>query len=211
VVEATTLNSMQSRSYSVSSSPYKMSLKSTKRFKSYYGFLCTHLRRLNARHFRMAEATRLKCGVQVIFNCITCLQNCMKIHQSVQKLFVGDTHRQAGDLLSVLSFLESRLQMTMKHHPSHNFICMLSHLAREKLLFDCIVHVSKHSRPTDIHTQQWWLPLAKILHTGNKKSCHIPFQFIRRVAYSAWEKDEVQNWGQITAREEPEHETHMYS
>jgi hypothetical protein len=34
----------------------------------------------------------------------------MKIHSSVQKLLVGLTHTQAGDLISPLSFLESRLE-----------------------------------------------------------------------------------------------------
>jgi hypothetical protein len=38
------------------------------------------------------------------------LPNFMKIHRSVQKLLVGQTHRQAGDLISILSFLESRLK-----------------------------------------------------------------------------------------------------
>jgi hypothetical protein len=34
----------------------------------------------------------------------------MKIHKMVQKLLVGDI--QAGDLISLLSFLESRLKVT---------------------------------------------------------------------------------------------------
>jgi len=49
-------------------------------------------------------------------NGITSLPNIMKIYQTVQKLLVGehtDTHthtdRQTGDLISLLSFLESRL------------------------------------------------------------------------------------------------------
>jgi hypothetical protein len=33
----------------------------------------------------------------------------MKIYQTVQKLLVGDTDRQTGDLISLLSFFESRL------------------------------------------------------------------------------------------------------
>jgi hypothetical protein len=44
----------------MSSLPYKISSKSTTRFKSYLGFLYTHLRSLNIRHFGMAEATGLK-------------------------------------------------------------------------------------------------------------------------------------------------------
>jgi hypothetical protein len=35
----------------------------------------------------------------------------MKIHPSVQKLLVGGTHREAGDLISLLSFLENRLKI----------------------------------------------------------------------------------------------------
>jgi hypothetical protein len=50
----------------------------------------------------MTEATRLKCGVEVIFNGITSLPNLVKIHRSVQKLLVGDTHTQAGDLISLI-------------------------------------------------------------------------------------------------------------
>jgi hypothetical protein len=37
----------------------------------------------------------------------------MKIFQAVQKSLVGD-HRQTGDLISLLSFLESRLKII--HH-----------------------------------------------------------------------------------------------
>jgi hypothetical protein len=43
-------------------------------------------------------------------NRTTCLQNFMKIYQSVQKLLMG-TDRQTGDLISLLAFLESRLKM----------------------------------------------------------------------------------------------------
>jgi hypothetical protein len=54
---------------------------------------------------------------------ITTLPNIMKIYEAVQKLLVGhtDTHtntdkhrqtdRQTGDLISLLSFLESRLKI----------------------------------------------------------------------------------------------------
>jgi hypothetical protein len=34
----------------------------------------------------------------------------MKIYKSVQKLSVGNSHRQTGDLISLLSFLESKLK-----------------------------------------------------------------------------------------------------
>jgi hypothetical protein len=39
--------------------------------------------------------------------------NFMKIYQAVQKLLMGDaqTERQTGDLISLLSFLGSRLKM----------------------------------------------------------------------------------------------------
>jgi hypothetical protein len=61
--------------------------------------------------------------IEVTLNGSTCLLNFTKIHRSVQKLLVGDTqtdrqtdrqthtHRQAGDLISPLSFFESRLKM----------------------------------------------------------------------------------------------------
>jgi hypothetical protein len=63
-------------------------------------FLYTHLRSLIVRHFGTVEAMKLKkSGVEVIFNGITCVQNFMEIHRCVQKLLVGDTHRQAGDLI----------------------------------------------------------------------------------------------------------------
>jgi hypothetical protein len=56
-------------------------------------FLYTHLRSLNVHRFGMAEATKLKiCGIEVTFNGSTNLQNLLKIHQSIQKLLVGDTH-----------------------------------------------------------------------------------------------------------------------
>jgi hypothetical protein len=45
----------------------------------------------------MAEATRLKSGIEVTLNGITCLPNFMKIHRLIQKLLVGthiDTDRQ---------------------------------------------------------------------------------------------------------------------
>jgi hypothetical protein len=64
-------------------------------------FLYAHLGSLNVCHFEMAEATRLKkCDVEVSLNGSTCLPNFTK----------ADTHRQAGDLISPLSFFESRLK-----------------------------------------------------------------------------------------------------
>jgi len=60
-------------------------------------------------------------------NGITSLPNIMKIYKAVQKLLVGDTQtdrqsdRQTGDLISLLSFLESRLKImsmciNLKHY-----------------------------------------------------------------------------------------------
>jgi hypothetical protein len=45
-------------------------------------------------------------------NGITSVPNFMKIYQTVPKLLVGDiqTHRQTGELISLLNFLESRLK-----------------------------------------------------------------------------------------------------
>jgi hypothetical protein len=54
MVEDTGLSSMESRSLSMSSSPYKISSKSINRFKS-----SAHLRSLNARQIEMIEATGL--------------------------------------------------------------------------------------------------------------------------------------------------------
>jgi hypothetical protein len=60
MVEATALNSKESRSYSMSSPPYKISSKATNRFKAIKGILCTHFRSLNVRNFGMAKAKRLE-------------------------------------------------------------------------------------------------------------------------------------------------------
>jgi hypothetical protein len=46
-------------------------------------------------------------------NGITSLPNFMKIHQAVQNLLVGQTDRQTGDFISLLSFLESRLKSVL--------------------------------------------------------------------------------------------------
>jgi hypothetical protein len=51
------------------------------------------------------------------------LTNFMNIYEAVQKLFMGD--RQTGDLIKLLSFLESRLKsihistMTLRFHNHH--------------------------------------------------------------------------------------------
>jgi hypothetical protein len=43
-------------------------------------------------------------------NGIISVPNFMKIYQAVQKLLVGDTDGQIDDLISILSFLESKLK-----------------------------------------------------------------------------------------------------
>jgi hypothetical protein len=90
------------------------------RFKS-----CTHLRSLNVRHFGMAETTRLKMWRRGLFNGITFLPNFMKIHRSVQILLLGDTHThtQAGDLISLFSFLKIRLKMLYAHKSHASAVC----------------------------------------------------------------------------------------
>jgi hypothetical protein len=42
--------------------------------------------------------------MQAPLNDTTCLPNIMKIYQAYQKLLVGDTGRQTGDLITLLSF-----------------------------------------------------------------------------------------------------------
>jgi hypothetical protein len=53
----------------------------------------------------------------------------MKIYQAVQKLLEGDrhTHRQTGDLISLLSFLESRLIKILPHTTRDLLSSPLSH------------------------------------------------------------------------------------
>jgi hypothetical protein len=46
--------------------------------------------------------------IEVPLNGITSIPNFMKIYPAVKKLLVAD--RQTGDLISLLSFLESRLK-----------------------------------------------------------------------------------------------------
>jgi hypothetical protein len=72
------------------------------------GFPGTHLRSLNVCHFGMAKATRLN---NVASRSSSMAATAYQI--SVQELLVEDTQtdRQAGDLKSLLTFLESRLKM----------------------------------------------------------------------------------------------------
>jgi hypothetical protein len=43
-------------------------------------------------------------------NGINSVPNFIKIYQAVQKLLVGDTDRETGNSISLLSFFESRLK-----------------------------------------------------------------------------------------------------
>jgi hypothetical protein len=64
----------------------------------------------------MIEAKKNYC-IEVPLNDVTSVQYFIQIYQAVHKLLVGDrqTHRQedrhTSDLISLLSFLESRLKM----------------------------------------------------------------------------------------------------
>jgi hypothetical protein len=84
------------------------------------GFLCIHLRSLNICHFGMAEATRLKMWHQ---GHLQCHHLPTKFHENSHigsKVISGThTHTQAGDLIILLSLLESRLK---------NDLCLLKTL-----------------------------------------------------------------------------------
>jgi hypothetical protein len=79
------------------------------------GCLCTHLRSLNICHFGMAEATRLKMWLR---GHLQWHHLPTKFHENPpvgSKVISGGhtcarAHTQAGDLISLLSFLESRLK-----------------------------------------------------------------------------------------------------
>jgi hypothetical protein len=93
------------------SSPYKFSSKSTNRFKSYYGVpLYPHQKFKRPPFWNSWSYEIKKCDIEVILNGNTCLPSFTKIHRSVQKLLVGDTQRQAGDLINHFHFFESRLK-----------------------------------------------------------------------------------------------------
>jgi hypothetical protein len=47
----------------------------------------------------------------------------MKIYQAVQKVLVGETDRQTGDLISLLSFLESGLKVCPKRLMFDLWLC----------------------------------------------------------------------------------------
>jgi hypothetical protein len=109
-----------------------ISFKFTKGSKVIKVFLYTHLRSLNVHHFGMAEATRLKkCDIEGNLSASTFLPNFTNIHQSVKKLLVGDRHihRQAGDLISSLSFFESRLKTCINQQ---NILLCLYSLSKKK-------------------------------------------------------------------------------
>jgi hypothetical protein len=73
-------------------------------------FSKAHLTVLNLNNFKMTEAMRKNYCIKVPLNGITCAPNIMKFYQVVQKLLVAD--RQTGDLISLLSFFESRLKIS---------------------------------------------------------------------------------------------------
>jgi hypothetical protein len=111
------LNSMDSRSISISSPPYKISSKSTNRFKTYYG-VSLHPRQIFKRpqFWNGWSQEKKKCGVEITFNDIICLPNPL-IASKVINVGHTDTytHTQAGYLINLLSFLESRLINSVKH------------------------------------------------------------------------------------------------
>jgi hypothetical protein len=78
---------------------YKISSKSTNRFKVPEGVLHTHThththtpQKFKRRPFWNGWSYQIKkCGIEVTFTATTCPPNFTKIHRSVQKLLVGDT------------------------------------------------------------------------------------------------------------------------
>jgi hypothetical protein len=92
-VESTLLNSMDLRSSSTSSPHTRFHPNSPIGSKVIKGFLCTHLRSLNVRHFGMAEATTLKMWHWGLFNGIICLQISWKSTDRF-KVVIGE-HRKA--------------------------------------------------------------------------------------------------------------------
>jgi hypothetical protein len=58
-------------------------------------------------------------------NGVTSVPNFTNFYQAVQKLLVGEhqTDRRTGDLISLLSFLESRLKMLRLHRDIGNILC----------------------------------------------------------------------------------------
>jgi hypothetical protein len=74
----------------------------------------------------------------------------MKIYQAVQKLLVGDTDRQTGDLISLLSFVESGLKKEGENERDvlEKCICFFTHA-----LFHGIMHTPK---PWYVFPQNLW-------------------------------------------------------
>jgi hypothetical protein len=73
------------------------------------GFLYTHLRSLNVRHFGMAEDTRFKNMSSRSSSMASPAYKMSWKSTHRFKSYYWGTHRQAGDLISLLSFSESRL------------------------------------------------------------------------------------------------------
>jgi hypothetical protein len=101
------------------------------------GFLCTYLRSSNVSHFGMAEATRLKMWHQ---GQLQWHHLRTKFHENppIGSKVISGEHRQACDLISLLSFFGSRLkcmcpaqntsaEQHIATHGLYNFIPTCSH------------------------------------------------------------------------------------
>jgi hypothetical protein len=77
-------------------------------------FSKVHLTTLNLNNFKMIEAMGKNYCIEVPLNGTTSVPNFIKFYHAVKKLLAGDTQtdiqrQQTGDLISLLSFFESRL------------------------------------------------------------------------------------------------------
>jgi len=94
MVEAAALNSMESRSPSMSSPPYKISSESTNLFKSYYGVSLHPPQKFKRPPFCNGRSYGVgMCGIEVVLNGITFLPNFMKVQLIVSKV-IGGKHSQ---------------------------------------------------------------------------------------------------------------------
>jgi hypothetical protein len=108
MVEATRLYSIESKSSSMSSPSHKFHLNPPNGSKVIKLFLYTQLRSLNVRHFGIAQAARLKnVTSRPPWMAVPAYQISRKVTYRF-KSYQWGTHRQAGDLISPLSFFLSR-------------------------------------------------------------------------------------------------------